>query len=60
MVDITSNYHTQLQEKPQMNMARSRAINRMKKNIKEKHHDLEVTELKSKTLSQSVPSAKSH
>jgi len=30
MVDIASNYHIQLQEKLQMNMARRRAINKMK------------------------------
>jgi len=36
MVESCIKLHKHLQEKPQMNMARSRAINRMKKHIKEK------------------------
>ena len=38
MVEIASNYHKQLQEKPQMNMARRRQINKMKKHVKAKLH----------------------
>ena len=34
MVDIASNYHKQLQEKLQMNVARRREIIKMKKHIK--------------------------
>jgi len=34
MVEIASNYHKQLQEQPQMNMARKRAIIKMKKHVK--------------------------
>jgi len=35
MVDTASNYHKGLQEKPPMNMARRRAINKMKKHMKQ-------------------------
>ena len=34
MVDIVSNYHKQPPEKPQLNMAGRRAINKVKKHIK--------------------------
>jgi len=33
MVEIASNYHKQIQEKPQMNMAKRRAIIKMKKKM---------------------------
>ena len=35
IIEITSNYYKQLQDKPQMNMARRRAKTKMKKNVKE-------------------------
>jgi len=57
MVDIASNYHRQLQEKPQRNMARRRAINKMKKHVKEKLHNEEITELKAETSAEEVKEA---
>ena len=57
MVEITSNYHKQLQEKPQMNMARRRAITKMKKHIKEKLQDVEVAKLRAITSTEEVKEA---
>jgi len=58
MVEIASNYHKQIQEKPQMNMAKRRAIIKMKKkNVKEKPHDVEITELRAETSTEDVREA---
>jgi|SRR5882724_10212934 len=57
MVEIASNYHKQLQENPQMNMARRRAIIKMKKNVKEKLQDVEVAELRAGTSTDDVEEA---
>jgi len=57
MVDIVSKYHKQLQEKPQMNMARRRAINKWRKHIKEKFHNVEITELKDETSAEEAKEA---
>jgi len=57
MVEIASNYHKQLQEKPQIDMARRRAISKMKKHIKEKLHNVEITELRTKTSADDVKEA---
>jgi len=48
MVAIASEYHKQLQEKPQMNAARRNAITKMKKHVKEKLHDADITKLSTK------------
>jgi len=57
MVEIASNYHKQLQGKPQMNMARRRAIIKMKKHVKGKLHDVEVAELRAETSTEDVREA---
>jgi len=40
-----------------MNMARRRAINKMKKHIKEKFHNVEITELKDETSAEEAKEA---
>src|SRR5882724_7881500 len=57
MAEIASNYHKQLQEKPQMNMARRGAITKMKKHVKEKLQDKEITELKAGTSEEEIEEA---
>ena len=57
MIEIASNYHKQRQEKPQMNMTRRRTIFKMKKNIKEKLHYVEVAELTAKPSTEEVREA---
>src|SRR5882724_9209854 len=57
MVAITSEYHRQLQEKPQMNVARRNAITKIKKHIKEKLHDADVTELSTETSAEEIKGA---
>ena len=57
MVDIVSNYHKQIQERPQLNMARRRAINKMKKHVKEKLPSVEKTKLKAETSAEEVNEA---
>ena len=57
MADTMSNYHKQLQEQPPINMARRRAINKMKKNVKEMLQNVEVTVLNTQTLTEEVKEA---
>ena len=57
MVEIASNYHKQLQEKPQMNMVRRNTITKMKKHIKEKLHNVDITKLKAETSADDVKEA---
>src|SRR5882724_7063204 len=57
MIETASNYHKQRQEKPQMNMTRRRTIFKMKKNIKEKLHYVEVAELTAKPSTEEVREA---
>jgi len=57
MVAITSEYHKQLQEKPQMNAARRNAITKMKKHVKKKLHDADITELSTKTSAEEIKEA---
>jgi len=57
MVEIASNYNKQLQEKPQMNMARRRAITKMKKHVKETLQDVEIAELRAGTSTEDVEEA---
>ena len=57
MVEIASNYHKQLQEKPQINMAMRNAITKMKKHVKEKLHDVDITKLRAETSAEDVKEA---
>ena len=57
MVEIASNYHKQLQEKLQINMARRRAITKMKNHAKEELQDVEVGELRARTSMEEVEEA---
>src|SRR5882724_6562142 len=57
MVEIASNYHKQLQERPQMNMARGRAITKKKKHVKENLQEVEVTKLRGGTSTEEVEEA---
>jgi len=54
MVVIASNYHKHLQEKPQMNMARRRTITKMKKHVKEKLHNVDITKIRAETSTEDV------